>query len=46
MTKVSFIFVAIALTFSANVLCQTEATYGKYFFFTILPLLKTKLIKL
>ncbi|KAG2204032.1 hypothetical protein INT47_007026 [Mucor saturninus] len=28
MTKVSFIFVAIALTFSANVLCQTEATYA------------------
>lgn len=31
MAKISFIFVAIALTFS-TVLCQTEATYGKHNF--------------
>jgi alpha-glucosidase len=31
MAKISFIFVAIALTFSSNVLCQTDATYGEPF---------------
>ncbi|KAI8081129.1 alpha glucosidase [Thamnidium elegans] len=28
MTKISFIFVAIALTFSTSILCQSEATYA------------------
>lgn len=29
MAKISFIFVAIALTLSTNVFCQTDATYGR-----------------